>query len=62
MRYHVGIGTAGACVHAVSNWAQESPNPTAGSCYASLPDTEEAVAELMQVAEFGLPTGVIFIG
>src|SRR5205085_3763097 len=53
-----------ACVRAVNDWARELYQESNGRFIMLLPlpcqTTEEAVAELMRVAEFGLPTGVIF--
>src|SRR6202011_5676417 len=53
-----------ACVRAVNDWARELYEESNGRFIMLLPlpcqIPEEAVAELMRVAEFGLPTGVIF--
>src|SRR5207245_9908790 len=53
-----------ACVRAVNDWARELYEESNGRFIMLLPlpcqTAEEAVAELMRVAEFGLPTGVIF--
>jgi predicted TIM-barrel fold metal-dependent hydrolase len=53
-----------ACVRAVNDWARELYEESNGRFIMLLPipcqTPEEAVAELMRVAEFGLPTGVIF--
>jgi predicted TIM-barrel fold metal-dependent hydrolase len=54
----------GACVRAVNDWARELYEQSNGRFIMLLPlpcqSPEEAVAELVRVAEFGLPTGVIF--
>jgi predicted TIM-barrel fold metal-dependent hydrolase len=54
----------GACVRAVNDWAREIYEESSGRFIMLLPlpsqTPEEAVAELVRVAEFGLPTGVIF--
>src|SRR5262249_12556070 len=53
-----------ACVGVVNDWARELYEESSGRFIMLLPlpcqNPEEAVAELMRVAEFGLPTGVIF--
>src|SRR5712675_707737 len=53
-----------ACVRAVNDWARELYEESNGRFIILLPlpcqTPEEAVAELLRVAEFGLPTGVIF--
>jgi predicted TIM-barrel fold metal-dependent hydrolase len=53
-----------ACVRAVNDWARELYEESNGRFIMLLPlpcqTPEEAVGELMRVAEFGLPTGVIF--
>ena len=53
-----------ACVRAVNDWARELYEQSNGRFIMLLPlpcqTPQEAVAELMRVAEFGLPTGVIF--
>ncbi|MGH7053192.1 MAG: amidohydrolase family protein, partial [Stellaceae bacterium] len=53
-----------ACVSAVNDWARELYEESQGRFILLLPlpcqTAEEAVAELSRVAEFGLPTGVIF--
>ena len=53
-----------ACVRAVNDWARELYEESNGRFIMLLPlpcmSAEEAVAELLRVAEFGLPTGVIF--
>jgi predicted TIM-barrel fold metal-dependent hydrolase len=53
-----------ACVRVVNDWARELYEESNGRFIMLLPlpclNPEEAVAELMRVAEFGLPTGVIF--
>jgi predicted TIM-barrel fold metal-dependent hydrolase len=53
-----------ACVRAVNDWARELYEESNGRFIMLLPlpcqSPEEAVAELTRVAEFGLPTGVIF--
>ncbi|MGE5271739.1 MAG: amidohydrolase family protein [Thiohalocapsa sp.] len=53
-----------ACVRAVNDWARELYEESGGRFIMLLPlpclSAEEAVAELLRVAEFGLPTGVIF--
>jgi len=53
-----------ACVRAVNDWARELYDESNGRFIMLLPlpcqTPEEAVAELLRVAEFGLPTGVIF--
>jgi len=53
-----------ACVRAVNDWARELYEESNGRFIMLLPlpcqTPEEAVAELLRVAEFGLPTGVIF--
>jgi predicted TIM-barrel fold metal-dependent hydrolase len=53
-----------ACVRAVNDWARELYEESNGRFIMLLPlpcqTPQEAVAELMRVAEFGLPTGVIF--
>ncbi len=53
-----------ACVRAVNDWARELYEELNGRFIMLLPlpcqTPEEAVAELLRVAEFGLPTGVIF--
>jgi predicted TIM-barrel fold metal-dependent hydrolase len=53
-----------ACVRAVNDWARELYEESNGRFIMLLPlpsqSPGEAVAELMRVAEFGLPTGVIF--
>jgi predicted TIM-barrel fold metal-dependent hydrolase len=53
-----------ACVRAVNDWACELYEESNGRFIMLLPlpcqTPEEAVAELLRVAEFGLPTGVIF--
>jgi uncharacterized protein len=53
-----------ACVRAVNDWARELYEESHGRFIMLLPlpcqTPEEAVAELLRVAAFGLPTGVIF--
>jgi uncharacterized protein len=53
-----------ACVRAVNDWARELYAESHGRFIMLLPlpcqNPEEAKAELLRVAEFGLPTGVIF--
>src|SRR5437762_1219316 len=53
-----------ACVRAVNDWARELYEESNGRFIMLLPlpcqTPEEAVAELLRVAEFGLPTGIIF--
>jgi predicted TIM-barrel fold metal-dependent hydrolase len=53
-----------ACVRAVNDWARELYDESSGRFIMLLPlpcmTPEEATAELLRVAEFGLPTGVIF--
>jgi len=53
-----------ACVRVANDWARELYEESNGRFIMLLPlpcqTPEEAVAELMRVAEFGLPTGVIF--
>jgi predicted TIM-barrel fold metal-dependent hydrolase len=53
-----------ACVRAVNDWARELYEESNGRFILLLPlpcqSPKEAVAELLRVAEFGLPTGVIF--
>ena len=53
-----------ACVRAVNDWARELYAESAGRFIMLLPlpcqTPEEAAAELLRVADFGLPTGVIF--
>jgi predicted TIM-barrel fold metal-dependent hydrolase len=53
-----------ACVRAVNDWARELYDESGGRFIMLLPlscqTPEEATAELLRVAEFGLPTGVIF--
>src|SRR5246127_2306859 len=53
-----------AVVRAVNDWARELYEESTGRFIMLLPlpcqTPEEAVAELMRVAKFGLPTGVIF--
>jgi predicted TIM-barrel fold metal-dependent hydrolase len=53
-----------ACVRAVNDWARELYEESNGRFIMLLPlpcqTPAEAVAELLRVAEFGLPTGVIF--
>jgi uncharacterized protein len=53
-----------ACVRAVNDWARELYEESNGRFIMLLPlpcqTPQEAVAELLRVAEFGLPTGVIF--
>jgi hypothetical protein len=53
-----------ACVQVVNDWARELYEESNGRFIMLLPlpcqTPEEAVAELRRVAEFGLPTGVIF--
>ena len=53
-----------AVVRAVNDWARELYEESNGRFIMLLPlpsqTPEEAVAELMRVAEFGMPTGVIF--
>src|ERR1700694_4162485 len=57
-------GLRAACVRAVNDWARELYEESKGRFIMLLPlpcqTPEEAVAELLRVAEFGLPTGVIF--
>src|SRR5262249_50486490 len=52
------------CVRAVNDWARELYADSDGRFIMLLPlpcrTVDEAVAELLRVAEFGLPTGVIF--
>ncbi len=52
------------CVRAVNDWARELYDESNGRFIMLLPlpclSPQEAVAELMRVAGFGLPTGVIF--
>ena len=54
----------GACVRVVNDWARELYEESHGRFIMLLPlpcqTPEEAAAELLRVAEFGLPTGVIF--
>jgi hypothetical protein len=54
------------CVRAVNDWAREIYEESNGRFIMLLPlscqTPEEAVAELMRVAEFGLPTGSSSIG
>ena len=53
-----------ACVRAVNDWARELYEESNGRFIMLLPlpcqTPQEAAAELMRVAEFGMPTGVIF--
>ena len=53
-----------ACVRAVNDWARELYAESDGRFIMLLPlpcqTPEEAAAELLRVADFGLPTGVIF--
>src|SRR5487761_834754 len=53
-----------ACVRAVNDWARELYDESNGRFILLLPlpcqSPQEAAAELRRVAEFGLPTGVIF--
>jgi len=53
-----------ACVRTVNDWARELYDESGGRFIMLLPlpcmTPEEATAELLRVAEFGLPTGVIF--
>ena len=53
-----------ACVRAVNDWARELYAASDGRFIMLLPlpcqTPEEAAAELLRVADFGLPTGVIF--
>ena len=53
-----------ACVRAVNDWARELYEESGGRFIMLLPlpcmTPQEATAELLRVAEFGLPTGVIF--
>jgi uncharacterized protein len=53
-----------ACARAVDDWARELYDESGGRFIMLLPlpcmSAEEATAELLRVAEFGLPTGVIF--
>ncbi|ETW99829.1 MAG: hypothetical protein ETSY2_40165 [Candidatus Entotheonella gemina] len=53
-----------ACVRAVNDWARELYEASDGRFIMLLPlpcqTPEEAVAELLRVADFGFPTGVIF--
>jgi predicted TIM-barrel fold metal-dependent hydrolase len=53
-----------ACVRAVNDWARELYEESEGRFIMLLPlpcqTPQEAVEELLRVAEFGLPTGVIF--
>jgi uncharacterized protein len=53
-----------ACVRAVNDWARELYEESNGRFIMLLPlpcqTPQEAAAELMRVADFGLPTGVIF--
>lgn len=53
-----------ACVRVVNDWARELYEESNGRFIMLLPlpcqTPEEAVAELLRVAKFGLPTGVIF--
>src|SRR5258705_34642 len=53
-----------ACVRAVNDWARELYDESNRRFIMLLPlscqTPEETVAELLRVAEFGLPTGVIF--
>lgn len=53
-----------ACVKAVNDWARELYDESDGRFIMLLPlpcmSTEEATAELLRVAEFALPTGVVF--
>src|SRR5581483_11954427 len=53
-----------ACVRAVNDWARELYEESDGRFIMLLPlpcqSPQEAVAELLRVAAFGLPTGVIF--
>ena len=53
-----------ACVRAVNDWARELYDESGGRFIMLLPlscqTPDEARAELLRVAEFGMPTGVIF--
>ena len=53
-----------ACVRAVNDWARELYEESNGRFIMLLPlpcmAPDEAVAELLRVADFGMPTGVIF--
>jgi predicted TIM-barrel fold metal-dependent hydrolase len=53
-----------ACVRAVNDWARELYEESQGRFIMLLPlpcmSPEEATAELLRVAEFGMPTGIIF--
>ena len=53
-----------ACVRAVNDWSRELYEESGGRFIMLLPlpcqTPQEAVVELLRVAEFGLPTGVIF--
>jgi predicted TIM-barrel fold metal-dependent hydrolase len=53
-----------ACVRAVNDWAREVYEESNGRFIMLFPvpcqTPQEAVAELMRLAESGLPTGVIF--
>jgi hypothetical protein len=53
-----------ACVRVVNDWARELYEASNGRFIMLLPlpcqTPGEAAAELMRVAEFGLPTGVVF--
>ena len=53
-----------ACVRAVNDWARELYEQSGGRFVMLLPIScmtpEEAVAEIERVADFGLPTGIIF--
>ena len=53
-----------ACVRAVNDWARELYEESNGRFIMLLPlpcmTSEEATAELLRVADFGMPTGVIF--
>ena len=53
-----------ACARAINDWARELYEESGGRFIMLLPlpcmSADEAVAELLRVAEFGMPTGVIF--
>ena len=57
-------GLRAACVQVVNDWARELYAESNGRFIMLLPlpcqTAEEAVAEILRVATFGLPTGVIF--
>ncbi|MGA8402813.1 MAG: amidohydrolase family protein [Stellaceae bacterium] len=53
-----------ACVRAINDWARELYEESGGRFIMLLPlpcmSADEALAELLRIAEFGMPTGVIF--